>query len=784
MNKPMAKPIDVAHSTLRTDFFRLDDQTFAGYIVDEHDLTQRFIVEFILDGLPIKVARADAYFDALANLGDACYGFTFNITQQTIDQGSIVEVRLANTSVAVGRPIILKKSGDGARHLRPASELRWLGGLRFEGWCVDDREHIPTVTAIVDGERVVDAKATRWANVGNSAEARLARRFDLHLPERFADGHVKRVQFVRDNGEELPGSPIAIVAFAGGLSRALDQPGESEVERPRAAQFDRLHPMAMPFSEYAKWLERFPIVTSGKLDTAPVAITLVGPGNPKTSLLSLRNSDLSDLVVAVFPEAEGPSAFDSKRLQKFLTEDADKCECVVFTLSGTRFVPTALRRILSAFSEFPNSVAVYGDFDIDSRDGVKWPIALPAFDYERMLEQGYCAHLFALRRDTALEAVAADKSDLYRLFMFAVGDTARRQGKVVHIPGSLATLAAPNAAEDYKLLARATTEHLRARDVAADITPSAHSLFPAVRVLRSIPLGSTTIVIPVRNQLELLQSCLRSIQSTIIMNKVDIMIVDNGSSDPEMLQFLQTLNDNGATVVPVSGPFNFSRLNNIAAEKASGDFICFLNNDVEASDNRWLREMLGRLNEDDVGAVGALLLWPSGVVQHGGTVLGPNFAAEHAFCDRLYTDPGYADLLNIAHECSAVTAACLLTRRRDYLDVGGMDELNFPVNFNDVDYCLRLRAKGKRIVFTPHARLLHLESASRGQDTEPDRAARFKRELQNLRARWGECLVADPYYNPILSLDALPFSALAWPPRPRDARIGATPIPADVPPGF
>ena len=209
-----------------------------------------------------------------------------------------------------------------------------------------------------------------------------------------------------------------------------------------------------------------------------------------------------------------------------------------------------------------------------------------------------------------------------------------------------------------------------------------------------------------------------------------------------------------------------------------------MNNDVKAMDDGWLPEMLSRIGEPDVGAVGALLLWPSGVVQHGGTVLGPSFAAAHAFCERIQSDPGYAELLCVAHECSAVTAACLLTRRQDYLDVGGMDELHFPVNFNDVDYCLKLRARGKRIVLTPHARLYHFESASRGQDKIPDRAARFTRELQNLRARWGDSLIDDPFYNPTLSLDAVPFSALAWPPRPCDARMSSARQAADIPPGF
>jgi O-antigen biosynthesis protein len=147
-------------------------------------------------------------------------------------------------------------------------------------------------------------------------------------------------------------------------------------------------------------------------------------------------------------------------------------------------------------------------------------------------------------------------------------------------------------------------------------------------------------------------------------------------------------------------------------------------------------------------------------------------------------DPGYGDLLRVAHECSSVTAACLVTRRRDYLDVGGMDEVLFPVNFNDVDYCLKLRARGQRIVFTPHAKLLHLESASRGLDLALDRKARLDRELRNLRSKWGSVLAADPYYSPLLSRDPIPYSALAWPPGSVEPRVNLAPVAADVPPGF
>jgi len=194
--------------------------------------------------------------------------------------------------------------------------------------------------------------------------------------------------------------------------------------------------------------------------------------------------------------------------------------------------------------------------------------------------------------------------------------------------------------------------------------------------------------------------------------------------------------------------------------------------------------MLGRLAGGDVGAVGALRIWSSGVVEHGGIVLGPSFAAAQTFNDRIDGEEGYGDLLRVAHECSAVTGECLVTRRDDYDAAGGMDEVRFSVNFNEVDYCLKLRALGKRVVFTPHAKLVHLGSTSRRFDRKSDKEERFERELHNLRAKWGAILMTDPYYSPALSLDPIPFSALAWPVRAMEPRVNGAPMPTIVPPGF
>jgi GT2 family glycosyltransferase len=288
-----------------------------------------------------------------------------------------------------------------------------------------------------------------------------------------------------------------------------------------------------------------------------------------------------------------------------------------------------------------------------------------------------------------------------------------------------------------------------------------------------------TIVIPSRNRRPSLQACIESIRPAVDKAKAKILVVDNDSADPDMLAFLAEIENDVVSVLRVPGGLNFPRLNNYAARAAKSDLLCFLDNDNRALDEDWLGEMLGRIAADDVGAVGALMIWPSRVVRHAGIVLGPSFSAMRSFNDRIEDDPGYGDLLRVAHECSAVTAACLLTRRRDYLKVGGMDEVRFPVNFNDVDYCLKLRALGRRIVFTPHAKLVYHGTAS-----DPDRCERFERELQNLRAKWGSVLAADPYYSPVLSLDAIPFSALAWPARTMDARINLPPHASDIPPGF
>jgi GT2 family glycosyltransferase len=346
-------------------------------------------------------------------------------------------------------------------------------------------------------------------------------------------------------------------------------------------------------------------------------------------------------------------------------------------------------------------------------------------------------------------------------------------------------LTVPLADDAGRLLAEATSDHLRHRRLDATVQNLSGATSPRCQVRRR-PNGraKVSIVIPTRNRHDLLKACLDSILPATARVKSEIIVLDNDSSDPQTVRYLRQIAQDGVTVVHAPGPFNFSGLNNEAASLARGEILCFLNNDVVARDTAWLEEMVSRLSDETTGVVGAKLLWPSGIVQHGGVTLGVNFSCVHDFRDRIETDPGYHGALEVARETGAVTAACMLTRRSHFLELGGFDALRFPINFNDVDYCLRVHARGLRVVFTPHACLVHHESVSRGRDQTRDAAGRFRRELWMLRHKWGRALAADPFYNPLLALSDPPYSALAWPPGPLAPRRNLIEPGVQPPPGF
>lgn len=778
-----------AAGQLRCEFGRTDDTSFSGFVYDPNDFTRRLVVELLLDGVPVRLARAEAYVPELASeeIGDACYGFSFALTPEMLGDSRVAEAYLANSDAAIASPIQLGEASEKITDSRGLGAVEWMGGLRFQGWVRGAPTESPMVRAVVDGEPVAEARASGFSHVGGIDNANLVRAFSLHLPGDYADGRVRRVHFITEDELQLTTAPVTFVAFPDAVERFFASFSETESERLRGRMLDRLLPASAPFTGYQDWRKHWDIeapIPRTSADRA-TAVVLVAGGNEQASLDSLDEQQHDNWVAAALPALGGPGTFDPDELRDFLAHDGSEAEIVVFAQAGTVFDRSALSSLIAGFTQVPSARAVYCDLEIEGEDGRLWPLALPAFDYERMLEQGYCAQLFAMNRGSVQAALNAGPTNLYRLFNSQFdGHDASLPREVVHVPCSLGRMPPLDLVAHSRLVAKSSLSHLSTRNIAAETNAQRGALLPAAQVTRKANPRTVTVMIPVRNRKELLQTCLSSIAPALANARARVLVVDNGSSDDDMLDYLATLQRGGTEVLAVPGPFNFARLNNLAVEACDSDDVLLLNNDIRATDAAWLAEMQSRLAEPDVGAVGALLLWPSGMVQHGGVALGPSFAAQHIGNDRLASDPGYGDMLRVARECGAVTGACLLTRRSDYVAMGGLDEMRFPVNFNDVDYCLKLRSRGRRIVWTPAARLYHHESASRGRDQTGDKAARFERELRNLRNKWGEHLLTDPYYNPNLSLDAVPFSALAWPPRERTPRVNVPPAAIELPPGF
>ncbi len=707
--KRVAIPAPVITESLRTGFVRTGPRSFFGFVVDLNDPSQKFAVEIVVNGYPVRVIRADAPIDAIpsAPQTNGCCGFSFSLGQTVINNDTIVEARLANLGIPVGTPIAFSQPAAEPTGTAASGDVRWLGGLRFLGYTAGPLEGAANV--LVDGVAVARVRASTWTHVGTAGhDTRAVRSFDFHLPYRFADGLLHRLTVADDAGESMCGDPACFIAYADGFRQAISDRGLSPQDRLRAELLDRLLPMSLPFSHYRDWRETYAADQEPSQTRRRGAVIIIGTAGAQDTLETLREQTEQDCETIVLPAASGPASFSPQHAAEFLRKRGARCDFAVFTLGGTLLEPSALARVAGSFDRFPDARALYADLDTQAKDGSAWPLALPAFDYERMLEQGYCAHFFALPRATAERSLKAGAANLYRLFNSILDREADPAG-IVHLPGALATLGAFDARSAGAALAEAGQAHLQRKGIQCRTKEARAGIFPAVQIVRRHEKLRTTIVIPTRNRQRLLQDCIDFILPAVRRSRADLLIVDNETTDAAALRYFDKIKKRGAKVLRVPGSFNFSRLNNRAAEAARGDVLCLLNNDVKALDDAWLDEMLGRIADRDVAAVGALLMWPSGIVQHGGVVLGPSFAATHAFNDRVEGDAGYVEMLRVARECSAVTAACMLTRRADYLRIGGMDEARFPVNFNDVDYCLKLRALGRRVVFTPHARLLHLE---------------------------------------------------------------------------
>ena len=345
--------------------------------------------------------------------------------------------------------------------------------------------------------------------------------------------------------------------------------------------------------------------------------------------------------------------------------------------------------------------------------------------------------------------------------------------RVKHVPfvlyhwrqnaASESTFTATRLSEATALSRRAVAEHVgSSAQVVADPTAP---LWNRVVWPLPDPAPGVTVVIPTRDRADLLRACVDGLLRRTDYPDVRVIVVDNGSREPETHDYFSELaQDHRVEVLPAPGPFNYSALNNAAVRAASTPLVLLLNNDVVVRDAGWLREMVSQASRPGVGVVGARLLYADERVQHAGVVLGIGGVAGHSHKYAAPHETGEFGRLKLTHQFSAVTGACLLTHRDLFLRLGGLDEGDLAVAFNDVDYCLKVRTAGLRVLYTPYAELYHLESASRGLEESPQQLVRFNRESDVMRDRWAPWLLDDPAYNPNLTLTHEDFS-LAAPPR-------------------
>jgi O-antigen biosynthesis protein len=456
---------------------------------------------------------------------------------------------------------------------------------------------------------------------------------------------------------------------------------------------------------------------------------------------------------------------------------------VTFMKPGDILPEHALFEVAMTLDAHPDADLIYTDEDVIDDNGLRHkPVFKPAFNIELLLGTNMIGQLSVYRRslleklDFAIEPISRDQEHDLTIQVALATCPAR----IKHIPAVLyhrrVSLTDRDPASRPDRLRQSIVEVPGLPNVQR--APIAgHPEWRRVIWPLPNPVPRVSMIVLTRDKAELLARCIVGLLYRTDYPDLEVIVIDNDSREAGTLSLFEMLRkDLRVRVLSVPGPFNFSVLNNVGVRAAAGQVIVMINNDIDVIEGGWLREMVSHAIRPDVGAVGAKLIYSDEHIQHAGIVLGvgrhnggPGIAGHFGHFAEA-DDEGYLGQLALTRELSAVTGACLALRREVWDTVGGLNEVDLPVAYNDVDLCLRIRARGLRIIWTPFAELYHLESASRGREETPDQRARAAREAQYMRDQWGSTLDNDPFYNPNFDRSSHLFE-LARPPHPRSWRI-------------
>jgi GT2 family glycosyltransferase len=698
-------------------------QGLSGWALRPATPEERLWIELIVDGFSLGIGRAEHFHPKAASYGDGCYGFWIPVPAAVVENPLEVGVRVANSGETFAPAQRLKgTASQGSRFNQVVHD----SGLRLSGWAIDGTHLHRTVNvcAKIDGKRLamVQANERRFKPEHSDGHG-----FLLTLPLKLADGTPHYVDVLDDKNKPLHGSPICVQTLPERASDWLQGVRVTKEHKQLLQQllqrYEDWLPKSLGFTCYSQWKKSFP-PDLPVADTNAIALCPANTTNDQLRSLAADNT------------------------------------AVLLMSEGVELLPHALEHLTAASSS--GASLVYGDGE------AKLPLCKPAWDPYLFCGHDYLGPVMLSSQvilDLDLSPLESPLARRTRLILAA------SEKGVCHLPlplshGEELPLTEAEQAERRQILQEWSFFQQAGASVTAH--PQQPHLSRLQFPLRSTPLVS--IIIPTRDRADLLSVCLDSLWQVSTYKNVEILIVDNGSVEEDTLRLFRTAKRKKAKVLPYPHQFNYAAMNNFAVRQAKGEVLCFLNNDTQVLTPDWLQEMLSLLQQPQVGCVGAKLLWPNDLVQHGGVVVGTHQLAAHVGNGWTKDSPGYMNRNQLTQQWSAVTAACLLTRRSLFLDSGAFDAVHFPVAFNDVDYCLRLGEQGKKIMWTPWAQLNHHESASRGKDVTAAQKARNTMEIHHFRTKWG--YYEDPFYNPNLTLSAVaePFDGLALPPRKREIR--------------
>lgn len=459
-----------------------------------------------------------------------------------------------------------------------------------------------------------------------------------------------------------------------------------------------------------------------------------------------------------------------------------------FAMAGGEFVglldhddllaPNALYEAVKAVNKNPQADVIYTDEDKVTTDLSEHfqPHLKPDFSLDLLRSNNYICHFFIVRREILektggfrKEFDGAQDHDL----IFRCVEQAR---EIAHIPEILyhwrthkASTADNPASKMYAFDAgkRAIEAHLDRMGVKGIVSHTKDLGFFRVKYpIQGSPLVS--VIIPNKDEEPTLRACIDSIREKTTYKNYEILIIENNSTSKEIFQYYKELSgQENIRIFNWKKEFNYSAINNYGASKARGEYLLFLNNDVTVITPDWMEEMLGVCQRKEVGAVGVKLLYPDNTIQHAGCVIGIGGIAGHMFVDMPADRTGYLHKASILQDMSAVTAACMMMKRKAFEEAGGFTE-ELAVAFNDVDLCLKVRKEGYLIVYDPYAQLYHMESKTRGEEDSEKKLRRFQTEIEYMRCHWLDILKnGDPYYNKNLSLTKWNYSLKPLPERGR-----------------